>query len=159
VAGVFEIEVPWKKSLKVFPSKTGELMAKIYLHNNEVSLMKKSAKKRSRTPYPGMIRNLPEIDIQLEGIRGWLLQGKDKQVVFFEMQPDIELPPHSHCDQWGLVVEGAMRLNIAGKPKVYRKGDRYFIPEGVVHSATFLTKVNAIDIFADPERYKIKAKR
>ena len=156
---IFEIESPWKKSLKVFSGKTGEPMAKICLQTEQVSPMKNSTKKRSRTPYPDMIRNLPEIDIQLEGIRGWLLQGKDKQVVFFEMQPAIELPPHSHCDQWGFVVEGAMRLNIAGKPKVYRKGDRYFIPEGIVHSATFLTKVNAIDIFADPERYKIKAKR
>jgi mannose-6-phosphate isomerase-like protein (cupin superfamily) len=150
--------LPWKKSLKVFPGKTGERWQKFISRQSKVSHMKNSTKKRTRTPYPDMIQNLPEIDIQLEGIRGWLLQGKDKQVVFFEMQPAIELPPHSHCDQWGLVVEGEIRLNIGGKPKVYRKGDRYFIPEGVVHSATFLTKVNAIDIFADPERYKIKTK-
>ena len=121
--------------------------------------MKNSTKKWSRTPYPDMIRNLPEIDIQLKGIRGWLLQGKDKQVVFFEMQPATDLPPHSHCDQWGLVVGGEMRLNIGGKSKVYRKGDRYFIPEGVAHSATFLTRVNAIDVFADPKRYKTRAKQ
>ena len=106
-----------------------------------------------------MMRNLPEIDVQFEGIRGWLLQGKDKQIVFFEIQPATDLPPHSHCDQWGSVVEGKMRLNIGGKSKVYKKGDRYFIPEGVVHSATFLTKVNAIDVFGDPERYKTKTEQ
>ena len=54
---------------------------------------------------------------------------------------------------------GEMRLNIGGKSKVYRKGDRYFIPEGVAHSATFLTRVNAIDVFADPKRYKTRAKQ
>jgi quercetin dioxygenase-like cupin family protein len=53
-------------------------------------------------------------------------------------------------------VEGEMRLVIGGKSRVYRKGDWYFIPEGVVHSAIFLTKVNAIDIFDDPKRYRIK---
>ena len=110
------------------------------------------------TPYPEMIRILPEIDIQLEGVRGWLLQGKDKQIVFFDIQHVGEIPPHSHCDQWGIVVEGEMRLDIGGKSNVYRKGGWYFIPEGVVHSATFLTKVNVIDIFNDPKRYKIRGK-
>jgi len=121
--------------------------------------MKNHVEEWGGTPYPEMIRNLPEIDIKLEGIRGWLLQSKDKQIVFFDIQPVGEIPPHSHCDQWGLVVEGEMRLNIGGKSKVYRKGDRYFIPEGVVHSATFLTRVNAIDVFDDPKRYKIKGER
>jgi mannose-6-phosphate isomerase-like protein (cupin superfamily) len=118
--------------------------------------MENLAGKWNGTPYPEMILTLPEIDIQLKGIRGWLLQTKDKQVVFFDIQPACEVPSHSHCDQWGFVVEGEMRLVIGGKSKVYRKGDWYFIPEGVVHSAIFLTKVNAIDIFDDPKRYRIK---
>ncbi len=56
----------------------------------------------------------------------------------------------------GAVVEGEMSLTIGEKTRVYRKGDWYYIPEGVVHSATFLTRVNVIDVFDDPERYKIK---
>ena len=118
--------------------------------------MKNYMKEWEGTPYPEMLRDLPEIDIPLKGVRGWLLQSKDKQVAFFDIEPVGKVPPHFHCAQWGLVVEGEMSLTIREKTKVYRKGDWYYIPEGLVHSATFLTRVNAIDVFDDPERYKIK---
>ena len=118
--------------------------------------MKDYMKEWEGTAYPEMVRDLPEIDVPLEGVRGWLLQSKDKQVAFFDIEPVGKVPPHSHCSQWGLVVEGEMSLTIGEKTRVYRKGDWYYIPEGVVHSATFLTRVNAIDVFDDPERYKIK---
>jgi mannose-6-phosphate isomerase-like protein (cupin superfamily) len=121
--------------------------------------MKNSAKRNNGTPYPEMIITLPEIDIPLEAIRGWLLQAKDKQVVFFDIQPGCEVPPHSHCAQWGFVMEGEAKMVIGGKSRVYRKGDWYFIPEGVVHSATFPIKANAIDVFDDPQRYSIKKAR
>ncbi len=103
-----------------------------------------------------MLRDLPEIDIPIEGIRGWLLKSEDKQVVFFDIEPVGKMPDHSHCAQWGIMLDGKMKLTIGNDTKIYQKGDWYYIPEGIVHSAEFLTKVFVIDVFDDPNRYQIK---
>lgn len=107
--------------------------------------------------YPDMIRDLPEIDVSLPGIRGRLIQGERTQVVFFDIEAGAQVPPHSHCAQWGLMIEGEMSLTIGGTAEVYRKGDRYFIPAGVVHAAEFRTRVFVMDVFDDLARYKIRA--
>ena len=106
------------------------------------------------TPFPEMIRGLPQIHIPVEGIRGWLLQGGATQAVFFDIEPVGEIPAHSHCAQWGIVVSGEMSLTIGDQTGTYRAGDWYFIPEGVVHSATFATRVHVIDVFDGPDRYR-----
>lgn len=113
-------------------------------------------KKWDSTVYPDMIRNLPEIDVPVEGIRGWLLQGEKSQLGFFDILSTAILPAHSHCAQWGMVVDGEMSLTIGDETNVYKKGDSYYIPEGVVHSAVFHTRVNVIDLFDAPDRYHAK---
>jgi len=106
--------------------------------------------------YPQMIKNLPQIDLDLPGIKGWLFESNDRQVVFFEIEPIGKMPDHSHCTQWGFVLDGNMKLTIDGKTSLLKKGDKYYIPEGTIHSAEFLTKVFVMDMFDSPDRYRAK---
>jgi len=103
--------------------------------------------------YSQLILNLPDIDIALDGVKGKLFQGENHQIVFFDIAPIGEIPAHSHGEQWGVVVDGEMHLTVDGKTKICKKGDWYHIPEGTVHSAVFKTRVFAIDVFADKDRY------
>ncbi len=106
--------------------------------------------------YCDTILDLPEADIPFPGVRAWISQAEDHQVCFFDIEPIGEVTPHSHGEQWGVVLEGRMKLTIGGVEKEYGPGDSYHIPAGVIHGATFLTKVRVIDYFADRERYKPK---
>ena len=110
----------------------------------------------SSQAYAEMIIRLPEVDVHVTGVRGWLSQGKDHQIVFFAIDPAIDIPLHSHGEQWGIVVEGELDLTIGGQTKRYRAGDSYHIPAGVEHGARILTRFRAIDVFADADRYKPK---
>ena len=103
--------------------------------------------------YPEMITRLPQADIGLRGVRGWISQAADHQVVFLDIDPIGTVPPHSHGEQWGIVVEGEMELTIGGETRRYGPGDSYHIPAGTVHGAKFLSHFRAIDVFADRERY------
>ena len=104
--------------------------------------------------YPEFIKNLPDIVQVFKGVNGNVLQSTDSQLVFMEIDAIGDVLPHSHGAQWGVVLEGEMLLTIDGIEKSYKKGDAYYIPSGVVHSAVFNTKVFLIDYFADRERYK-----
>ena len=104
--------------------------------------------------FPEIITQLPEANIPFEGVRGWLSQAKDHQVVFFEIEAIGAVSEHKHGAQWGTVFEGEMELTIGGETKTYTRGDSYFIPEGVLHSAVFKRKSYLMDFFADRERYK-----
>ncbi|MCW4052478.1 MAG: cupin domain-containing protein [Candidatus Bathyarchaeota archaeon] len=105
--------------------------------------------------FPQIIRDLPEANIEFEGVRGWIAQGENHQIVFFEMEPLGEVSEHSHeSPQWGIVVEGKLELTINNVTKVYEGGDEYLIPARVIHSARFKTQVRVIDFFSEKARYK-----
>jgi quercetin dioxygenase-like cupin family protein len=106
--------------------------------------------------YPEMILNLPDIDLALEGVHGKLLQAGDYQIAFFDIRPGAKVPAHSHDAQFGVMLDGEMDLTIGGKTRTVKRGDNYFIPKGVEHSAVFRTHVLVMDLFAEPARYKAK---
>ena len=106
--------------------------------------------------YPKMILDLPEADIPFNGVKGKLMQGENQQTVFFEIEPIGEVAEHKHGTQWGVVFEGEMELTIDGVSKTYKKGDQYFIPAGVLHSAVFKMKTFIMDVFEDKDRYMPK---
>ncbi len=110
----------------------------------------------SNESFPQMITCLPEADIPLSGVRAWISQSRDHQVAFFDIDPIDAIPPHTHGEQWGVVVEGEMELTIGGKTKRYAQGDSYHIPSGIEHGAKFLSHFRAIDVFADADRYRVK---
>ncbi len=60
--------------------------------------------------------------------------------------------------QWGVVIEGTIELTIGRETKIYKTGDAYFIPDGVVYSARWKPGLKTIDFFSDKDRYQTKAK-
>jgi quercetin dioxygenase-like cupin family protein len=106
--------------------------------------------------YPAEINDLPEIDVAFPGVKGRLLQGPAQQLVFFDIEPVGEVTPHSHGAQWGVVLDGQVELTIGDDSRTYRKGDTYYIPAGVIHSARFRSRTRVIDLFAEPHRYTAK---
>jgi quercetin dioxygenase-like cupin family protein len=103
--------------------------------------------------YPEIISKLPKVWVPIEGANGFLMQGEKTQLVFFEFNEDTDLPKHSHDAQWGIVVEGEIKLTIKGVERLYRKGDSYFIPAGAEHSGIIKAGFKAIDFFDQPDRY------
>lgn len=102
------------------------------------------------------IRNLPEADIPLEGCNAFLSQADNHQILFMQFDKDVELPEHSHAAQIGFVLEGRIEMIIGGKLITYTKGDRYYIPAGVEHSAKIFNGYADITFFDQPDRYTSK---
>jgi len=106
--------------------------------------------------FPDPIRNLPQADIPLNGLTAFLSQSDTHQIVFMEFEKDAELPEHSHSAQMGIILEGRIELTIDGEKKCFSRGDRYFIPEGIKHSAKIYAGYADVTYFNEPNRYSTK---
>lgn len=106
--------------------------------------------------FPEPILNLPEADIPLKGIKAFLSQGDNHQIIFMSFSEDVDLPEHAHESQWGIVLEGKIDLIIDGVKNTFQKGDRYFIPKGVKHSGKIYAGYADITFFNQKDRYKQK---
>lgn len=75
-------------------------------------------------PFPNWIGNLPEVDTPFEGLEGRLLSGPNGQTVFFLATRDLDVPPHSHGAQYGVVVAGRIEVRVGGgEARVLNPGD------------------------------------
>jgi len=108
--------------------------------------------------FPDIILRLPEADIPVEGVTGYLMQGDTQQIVFMSFSRDAEIPEHSHEAQWGVIIDGEIELTVDGKTRVLGRGDTYFIPGGVGHSAHAKKGYKDITLFDQVDRYPIKQK-
>lgn len=106
--------------------------------------------------FPAFVHALPEADLPVEGLRGWLHTGSGSQVLFLEAHAEAIVPEHSHGDQWGIVVAGRLDLTIGGKTSSLAAGDSYVIPAGAPHGARIHAGCRAVDVFADRDRYRAR---
>jgi len=109
--------------------------------------------------FPEPIRDLPLADIPLDGIKAYLSQAENHQILFMEFSEDIEVPEHSHGAQWGVVLAGKVDLTIDGIERTYTKGDRVFISKGAKHSAKIYAGYADISFFNEKDRYNAKIER
>ena len=105
--------------------------------------------------FPEPVAELPLADIPLDGVEARLSQGEDHQILFMTFSEDVDLPEHSHEAQWGLVLEGEIELTIDGRKSTFVKGDRYYIPAGVVHSGKVFSGYADVTFFNEKDRYKV----
>lgn len=99
------------------------------------------------------ISNLPKADIPLNGVNAYLSQGDNHQIIFMEFSEDIVLPEHAHASQVGIVLEGKIDLIVDGVKNTYQKGDRYYIPDNVMHSGQIYAGYADITYFDQRDRY------
>jgi hypothetical protein len=108
--------------------------------------------------FPDPIQKLPEADIPLAGVKAFLSQSENHQILFMTFDEDTDLPEHSHAAQIGFVLEGRIDLVIGGRQHTFTKGDRYTISAGVKHAGRIYKGYADITFFDEPRRYPIKMK-
>lgn len=86
----------------------------------------------------------------LDGIeRKTLVYGAKTLMTEFRLRQGSALPLHSHPhEQTGYLVQGRMRLRVAGEVLDVQPGDSWAIPGGVEHGAEVLADSVAVEVFA-----------
>lgn len=117
---------------------------------------RKGAAARRRQPIPDFIKACPEVELPIAGARGWLLQGAAQQAVFVEFAETVQVPEHSHAEQWEFALAGRVDLRRLGGVETYVAGDNFFVPAGQAHGATVHAGYQALIVFNAPDRYRAR---
>ena len=105
---------------------------------------------------PEFIQKGIEIELPLPGVRGWMIGDGRQQAVFVEFGQTIDVPEHSHAEQWEIPIAGRVDVKRRGGVETYQPGNSFFIPAGQLHGATVHAGYKAIMVFNEPDRYKPK---
>ncbi len=108
--------------------------------------------------FPKPIVDLPEAEIPINGIKSYLSQGLNHQIIFMEFSEDVDLSEHFHESQWRFVFEGKIELIIDVVQNTLVKGDRYLIPKDIRHSGKIYAGYADVTFFNQSDRYKAKNK-
>ena len=76
--------------------------------------------------------------------------GDNTLLSVVDLEPNVEVTLHTHPqEQSGMVLEGQMKMRIAGEWRTLTAGDIYIIPGGIEHAAkTSSTHARVLDIFS-----------
>ncbi len=96
--------------------------------------------------YPEWFKSFVQVNLW-PGLDASLLTSQGGQAGFMLASEELEVPEHAHQGQWGIVVEGVVELTIGRVLHVLRKGDNYYIPAGVPHSAKLHKGAMFIDVW------------
>ena len=109
-------------------------------------------------PLPDFIRAFPAIDLPFpdDVVRTNVLRSDAGLAVFFTFLKDVDLPAHAHKGQWGTVLEGSIELTMDGRTRSYHPGESYSIPSGTQHAVRIPAGTVVLDIFEEPDRYKLR---
>jgi quercetin dioxygenase-like cupin family protein len=107
--------------------------------------------------FPSFVQTLPEVNQPFPGARGWMLQGTGQQAVFAQFDEELNVPEHSHAEQWEFCLAGSVVLRRGSGDEEFQAGDNFFIPAGLSHSATVRAGYKAMIVFNAPDRYQPKA--
>ena len=81
--------------------------------------------------FADIIKKVPERNYGIEGLEVHVDHTSTGTVYFVSAEKDVVFPEHAHKAQWTIVVSGECRFTANGKTCTYKKGDTYFIPEGM----------------------------
>jgi quercetin dioxygenase-like cupin family protein len=109
---------------------------------------------RLSTIFPPPIQKLPKIQLPYPSINGYLVQGTNEQIVFMEFTKTETIPTHTHESQWELVLAGKVDLTMNATTQTFKKGDRFYIPKDIPHSAVVHAGYHCIIFFDQKDRYR-----
>ena len=104
--------------------------------------------------FPEIISSLPPAELPIGDVSSYLFQGERQQFIFMSFDQDVDVPEHSHEAQWGVVLDGRIELTVGGRRRVLTKGDTYFIPKDVPHSARIERGYKDLTLFNQKDRYR-----